>query len=250
LSSYTWTSHDLDVLVALAAATSPPIAPSDCALVCFEESGFDPANSGPAAASPPVGGLNQMSSTNLRAMGITRDAWLAMGAAEQLPHVFAFWRDLCETFNGGTFASDAGQLLALNFLPGAYRAAHAQHDPNAPIAGKNGPYAWAYTDNPGLDPRKTGAITVNTCREYLAAYATAPQNAARWAQLLADVHAASARAAGLAPPSGGGGAPPPSSGGPPTLPGGKPPTAGGSGGFLAIALATLVTWFVVRGRGA
>jgi hypothetical protein len=250
MTSYQWTTADMDALVAASAATSPPIQPSNVALVCLEESGFDPHNPGPVGAQPPVGGLNQMSSDNLSAMGLTRAAWLAMSAAEQIPHMFAFWTGLCARFRGGVFASDAGDLLALNFLPGAYKLAHADRDPNATIAAALGPYAAYYRDNIVLDPARTGAITVNTCRDYLGRVASSGQLAARWASLLTAVNAASARAAGLGP--GGTGSPPPKP--PPKLPpssGGTPPLAthgagAGAGGVFFVAL--LIAAAAFRGR--
>jgi len=175
--------------VAQSRATSPPIDPADAMLVMFEESGANPSSPGPAGANPPVSGLNQMATPNLTALGLTHAQWLSMSAAQQLPYVFRFWKSLSGD-NGGRFASDAGQLLALNFLPGAYKAVNAGSNGDAVIAGKNGPYAWAYNDNPALQ-NATGTITVNTLRAYMANVAS--KGGVRWAALLAGIAAAEAR---------------------------------------------------------
>lgn len=238
--TYTPTPADFDALVSLSRGAG--IDPSQVLLVLFEESGFNPRNPGPAGAN--VAGLNQMSSENLEAMGLTRTAWLAMSAAEQLPHVFAFWRNLAQTFHGGTFPSDAGDLLALNFLPGAYKAAGAATDRNAVIAGKTGAYAWAYADNPPLQ-NAGGVITVNTLASYLAGVSL--RGGAPWALLVSGLNAAIARAGG----SGGGGGgvitvPPITIVGTPETP---PATPGSSvaGARIASAATPLFGWLLLFG---
>jgi len=250
--SYTWTDQDFDELVAQSRAQTPPIDPAEALLVLFEESGANPASPGPAAAKPPVGGLNQMSVPNLTNLGLTRAQWLAMTAAEQLPWVFRWWASL-NHFNDDHFAADAAELLGLNFLPGAFANAGAGRNPDAPIAGRLGPYAWAYKDNPLLQ-NETGSITVNTLRAYLAKVAAhggvVPSAAgkARWLSLLAGVHAANERAGSIEPgnPPDGGQTPPPSSS-PPPAPGGGPSFGGGGLASLFLA-AGILTWLAMRGR--
>lgn len=203
----TWTSSDFDTLVSLARAQVPPIDPTDVAIVLYEESGLNPASPGPSTAAG-VAGLNQMSTANLVSLGLSRSAWLAMTASQQLPWIFKFWQSLAKSFNGGKFPTDAGQLLALNFLPGAYAAAGAGSNPDAPIAAKTGTYAWAWNDNPALQ-NSSGAITVNTLRTYIANVAA--KAGATWTNAVTQIQAAVARAAPsspsspLAPPTSAGG---------------------------------------------
>lgn len=179
---YSWTPSDFEELIALSQARG--IAPSQPAMIFLEESGLDPTNGGPSGASPPVGGLNQMSSDNLSAIGLTRARWLAMSAAEQLPYIFSFWDSLAAKDNGGAFPADAGTLLALNFLPASFAASHAGSNPNAVVAGKNGPYASDYAANVSLDPSGSGSITPATCALRLANVAAASP---MWPGFLAEL---------------------------------------------------------------
>lgn|GEM_PF-6998945 len=193
----TWTSSDYDLLVSLARAQVPPIDPTDVAIVLYEESGLNPANPGPSAAAG-VAGLNQMDTANLASLGLTRAQWLAMSVSQQLPWIFKFWQSLAKSFNGGKFPADAGELVGLNFLPGAYAAVGASANPDAPIAAKTGTYAWAWNDNPALQ-NSTGAITVNTLRTYLANVAA--KAGATWTNAVTQIQAAVARAGGSSSPS-------------------------------------------------
>jgi len=164
--SYKPTATDFQTLVQLSAAQNPPIDPVQVALVLFEESGFNPAIQNKAGASNY--GLNQMSAANLSSLGLTPSQWTSMTAAQQLPYIFKWWASLASSDNGGSFPADGGELLALNFEPGAFKTVGAGGNPNAILAGSSGPYASNYTANSVLDPNKTGSITVNTCRQYLA----------------------------------------------------------------------------------
>lgn len=162
--SYKPTTTDLQTLVQLSAAQSPPIDPVQVALVLFEESTFNPSVQNAGGA--PNYGLNQMSATNIAGLGLTVSEWTSMTAAEQLPYVFKWWAKQAAYANNGQFFSDAGQLLALNLGQVAYKNVNAGSNPDAVLAGKSGPYANSYAGNPQLG---NGAIiTVNTCRAYLA----------------------------------------------------------------------------------
>jgi hypothetical protein len=203
---YTPTSTDFDALVALSRGAG--LDPLDVALVLYHESGFDPGNVGPSAAAD-VAGLNQMSGDNLKDVGLSRSDWLGMTAAMQLPHVFAFWRGLAQTFNKGRMPRDAGELLGLNFLPGAWKAVDAGDDADAVLAGADGPFAWAYNDNPALQ-NASGSIRVNTLRAYLASLRRHLTTSARWSMIVNGIAAAIARAEQGGPGGGSAGA----SGGP------------------------------------
>jgi hypothetical protein len=184
--TYQPTAADFAALVSLSKSQSPPIDPTQVALVLFEESGFDPSvqNSGGA----PVYGLNQMSAANIQSLGLTVAQWTSMTAAQQLVYIFRWWDALASGDNGGQFPSDAGMILALNFEPGAFKNINAGSNPDAVLAGANGPYAANYTANKALDPNNTGTITVNTCRTYLTNVAA--RGGARWQMLLAGIQAA------------------------------------------------------------
>jgi len=237
--TYAVTPTDLATLVTLARATSPATDPLSVALLLWIESaGFNPASPGPPNAKPPVGGLNQMSTPNLAGYRLTRDQWLTMSAAEQLPVIFQFWQGLAQSFNGGRFPSDGPRLLALNWLPRAYQTSGADANPNAVISGKAGPYAQYYAGNAWYDPDGIGAITLNTIAKRFAHEDAA--GGARWQAIKAGIQAAAA-----APP----GAPPPPTSLPPTsIAGGQGPASppsrvmaagvggGGAGGLLALAV--------------
>jgi hypothetical protein len=187
--SYTWTPNDYATLVQLSEAQNPPIDPSAPALLFYEESGMDPSNPGPVSANPPVGGLNQMNVPNLQALGFSRSQWLSMSASEQMPIIFNWWAGLAKNDNRGQFPSDAGMLLAMNFLPGRFRDVVAGSNVDAPLAAAAGPYASIYNDQHALlDPNSTGAITVNTCRTYLSNVAN--HAGARWQNIIAKIQAA------------------------------------------------------------
>jgi hypothetical protein len=195
--SYSPTPADFQALVQLSAAQSPPIDPNQVALVLFEESGFNPASQGPAGAS--VYGLNQMSASNLSSLGLTPTTWTAMSAAQQLPYIFKWWDSLASGDNAGQFPSDGGMLLALNFLPGAFKTVGAGSNPSAVLAGANGPYASYYTANKVLDPNGTGSITVSTCRTYLSNVANS--GGAAWAVIQAGILAAGGNSTAASPSS-------------------------------------------------
>lgn len=193
--TYTWTQDDYEALAQLSAAQSPPIDPVQVALVLFEESGLNPASPGPAGANPPVGGLNQMSTDNLTNLGVTRAAWLAMTAAEQLPIIFKWWNSLANSDNSGNFPADGGTLLALNFLPGSFRSVGAGSNPNAAVAGAAGPYASYYNSNISLDPQRTGVITPATCELRLQNVAAAA--GAKWTAIAQNIDAVSLYSGGI-----------------------------------------------------
>lgn len=235
--TYAWTPVDMDVLVALSAATKPtPIDPVGVASVLWIESaGFNPANPGPPGANPQVGGLNQMSTPNLTGLGLTRAAWLAMSAAVQLPWIFKWWGQNAVTFNHGRFPADGARLLAMNFLPGSYLTSGADANPDAAICGKAGPFASFYAWNTYYDPKGTGIVSVNTIA--LRQQMDAAAGGARWNQLVADIGAAQRRA--------GGGPQTPS----PVAASSSPPSSGRTGGGGLVALVGLaVVGLVVRGR--
>lgn len=189
-----WSSTDYATLASLSAAQSPPIDPAQVALVLFEESGMNPASPGPAGAS--VGGLNQVSTANLTALGITRADWLSMTPSEQLPTIFKWWDSLANSDNGGQFPADGGTLLALNFLPGAFKTVGAGSNENAVLAAAAGPYASYYIANSSLDPNNTGSITPATCQTRLNNVASAAGST--WQSILSNIQAVSSYSTAVA----------------------------------------------------
>jgi hypothetical protein len=184
-----WTPSDYDALVALSAAQSPPISPVDAVFILFEEGGMNP-------ASDPFGGngasgMNGMTVDNLTSLGLTKSQWLAMTVQQQLAIIFKLWQSWAKTFNNGQFPSDAGMLLALNFVPGQFKNVSAGTNPNAVLVGQNGPLAQYWTSNAPLQ-NSTGTITVNTLRQYVAT--TESKAGAAWQNVVAQVQAAQARA--------------------------------------------------------
>ena len=145
------------------------------------------------------------------------------------PSSFRWWKSIAKDFNGGSFPADSATLLALNFLPGSYKAHGAQHDPDAAIAGAAGPYAADYHDNIGLDPHRIGKISVNTIGDYLANVAS--QGGSRWAAIQTGIHDALARRA-VTPPAPTPIPPQP----PPPLPPPSPKRRGGAIALLMFAL--------------
>lgn len=184
-ASYKVTDADYDVLVNESRKRLIPAA--DVALALYIESaGFDPASAGPGGAGG-ANGLNQLTVSNLKGMGYAPEEWRALSAAEQLPKIFRWWDAVVKDFAGGKFPSDAGQLAALNFLPGRYKLRNAGQNPDAPLTAS--PESF-YAQNVFYDPKKTGAITVNTIRERQSLEAAG----ARWAELQKGVIAATERA--------------------------------------------------------
>lgn len=189
-----WTSADYDELVALSRAQSPPIDPAQAALVLWEEGGMNP-------RSDPFGGqgasgMNGMDVPNLTSLGLTKAQWLAMSVSQQLQWIFRVWHSWGQTFNGGRFPGDAGELLALNFLPGQFKNIGAGSNPNAVLAGKNGPLASDYAKNGPLQ-NASGTITVNTLRTYMQGVAV--RAGATWTGIMGQIQAAIARAGSPAP---------------------------------------------------
>lgn len=184
-----WTSSDYDALVALSAAQSPPISPTDAVFILFEEGGMNP-------ASDPFGGngasgMNGMTVDNLTSLGLTKSQWLTMTVQQQLAVIFKLWQSWAKTFNNGQFPSDAGMLLALNFVPGQFKNVSAGTNPNAVLVGQNGPLAQYWGSNTPLQ-NSTGTITVNTLRQYVAN--TEAKSGQAWQNVVAQVQAAQARA--------------------------------------------------------
>jgi hypothetical protein len=149
-SGYAWTPDDYATLVSLSRARG--VDPTVPALLFLEESGLNPHQAGPAGSG--VAGLNQTLPGNV---GVPTAQWLTMSAAEQMPRIFAWWDKQVQ------WPVSAGTLLALNFLPGQFANVGAAANPNAVLAGVNGPYASYYGDNSSLDPQHTGVITPATC---------------------------------------------------------------------------------------
>jgi hypothetical protein len=181
-----WQPADFDLLVSLSRAQTPPIDPVDVAKILYEESGMNPAtNTGSAF------GMNGMDADNLTTLGLSQSQWLAMSAGQQLPYIFKLWDSWANSDNNGQFPSSAGMLLALNYLPGAFKNVNAGQNPNAVLAGKNGPYANYYNINTPLQTAG-GVTTVNTLQTYI-------DNAAShwgssWQNVLTQIQAAELRA--------------------------------------------------------
>ncbi len=116
--------------------------------------------------------------------------------------------------NGGPFQS-AARYWQANWMPATLSTAKA---PDAVIAGKDGPYAWAYRDNAGLDADKDGRITLQDLGDRLEllvlsrgapltrairlAYANRPA-AAPWSEPELVIHEPAPATPSGAPPSAG-----------------------------------------------
>lgn len=192
---YTITDADFDALVS--GSQRRAIDPRDVAIVLFVESaGFNPASAGPGGKGG-ANGLNQMTPENLAAFGFTPDQWRSLSAAKQLPIAFTFWDSLVKTFAEGHWPRDAGELGALNFLPGRYKDARVWEDAGSILTKLPEKF---YTDNATTyDPAKTGAITAETMQ---AAYDWAekdPRNQPRLAVIRDGILAAEERAGGVEP---------------------------------------------------
>ena len=190
--TYQPTPQDFQTLVQLSQAQNPPIDPTQVAIVLFEESGFDPSrqnNSGTGNY-----GLNQMSTANIQALGLSVSDWTSMTAAEQLQYVFRFWSSSAASANSGQFPSDGGTLLAMNFEPGAFQTVGAGSNPDAVLAGASGPYATNYAWNKVLDPNGTGEITVNTCRQYVSNLLSQYAGNSQWQAIQAGIASAGGNA--------------------------------------------------------
>jgi hypothetical protein len=226
--SYAVTPEDYAVLVRESRARG--LDPRDAALVLYMESGgFNPASAGPGGKGG-ANGLNQLTPENLAKLGFTPEAWRALSAAEQLPRVFAWWDGIAHDFRPEGFPDNAGDLLALNFLPGRYKAHGAAKDPDAPLT--QSPEAPFYTKNTFYDPGGTGAITVNTIRARQALEA----KGARWNELVTGISAAGDAPSSLTPAA------------PPAPP--APRSRAGGSAFAVGFLLTLVagaTWLATRG---
>lgn len=77
------------------------------------------------------------------------DEFKKLSAVAQLPYVRRYY------WGYRKYLTSAGRMYQATFLP----ATLAGTDEDAAICGKAGPYAWAYTANPGLDTNKDGVIT-------------------------------------------------------------------------------------------
>ena len=186
---YAVTERDYDTLVS--ESRKRGIDPEQAALILFEESaGFDPHRVGRNGL--PFSGLNMMSDTNLSDLDLTREQWIAMSAAEQLPIIFRFWDGLARAFAGGSFPQDAAHLIALNFLPSRYRSSGAKSNDDAVLTKKPENF---YLDNTWYDPGATGTITVNTIRKRL----STQTNNGRWRELVAGIDEAEKRAGSVEP---------------------------------------------------
>jgi hypothetical protein len=108
-----------------------------------------------ADAKNPAGayGLNQI--TNLAGVGWTKTPaeYLRLTAEEQLPFIEKYYIPY-----KGRLTSIA-RIYQVNFLPATFNSVTK---PDDVLAGKDGPYAWAYNANPALDPStpKKGYITL------------------------------------------------------------------------------------------
>jgi hypothetical protein len=186
---YQVTSQDFDVLVR--ESRKRGIDPRDVAIVLYIESaGFDPASAGGGGA---ANGLNQMMPENLRSIGFTPEAWRALSAAEQLPFIFRWWDSMASAFRPAGFPPTAGDLGALNFLPGRYKERGAATNPDAPLTAAPEKF---YERNTFYDPVKSGAISVNTMR----ARQQLEARGARWQLLLSGIAAAENRSTTPAEP--------------------------------------------------
>jgi peptidoglycan hydrolase-like protein with peptidoglycan-binding domain len=150
--------------------------PEDLLGVMMSESGVNPWAQNPHGKAT---GLIQFMPKILVGMGWTAgpDAFKALTAEAQMPYVqryFAPWKK----YGLGS----AGRLYQATFLPGTLRNGSAE---TTVICGVNGPLAWAYKANPGLDMDKDGRITVGD----LTARVASVQRGPRWNAILARLRA-------------------------------------------------------------
>lgn len=171
---YAITPDDFAALVSLSRQRG--IDPRDVAIVLYIESGgFNPASAGPGGRGI-ANGLNQMTPQNLQSIGFSPSAWRALSAAEQLPHIFAWWDQLAASIQAGWFPPTGADLGAINFLPGRYKTRGSISNPDATLTASPENF---YVDNTFYDPDSTGAITVNTIR----ARQEKSKTGARWASI-------------------------------------------------------------------
>jgi hypothetical protein len=137
-------------------------APQDMLKVWFSESiGVYADAKNPAGAY----GLNQMDRGSLTRTGWTGDPddYVKLTAEQQLPFIEKYYAP----FKGRL--TSVARLYQVNFLPATFNSVTT---PGGVLAGRDGPYAWAYNANPALDPSKPpkkGYITLDDLRQVVEA---------------------------------------------------------------------------------
>jgi hypothetical protein len=190
-----------DAFWPLLAASEPVMhwKAEDILAVMASESGLNPRayNKGGGAA-----GLNQMMPATLKGLHYSDPRpFQELAASEQLPWVLAFFKPYV-----GKLTS-AARIYAFDFLPAT--AIGNDWSLQKTICGQNGPYTWAYKDNPAFDATKKGYITGLD----MAVAATRGQNRLghRWEDCVALLNAARQSRSTDAPPGPRDSEPPPPS---------------------------------------
>jgi hypothetical protein len=152
LTMYTWTDDDARAYVAFCTALG--IADTTVPLrVWANESNNDPAAHNPSGD---ASGLFQLMPSTAKGLGWDTDAdprlaaYRALSVADQLSWAARYYADM------RAHLGTVRELYCVTFLPAM---AHLAVDPNAVLCGLHGPFAWAYTANPGFDAAKKGSIT-------------------------------------------------------------------------------------------
>lgn len=173
--------------------------PFDWALVLYEESNWDSHRRNASGAH--YYGLNQMGEAELRAFGLTPEAWLASEAEQQIPYIARFWQQKRRAYGPLIYAS-AAHLLAYNFLPARVKhsadageidyALTSAGDVDYRDKATGQPHSF-YEANRVYDPAPShGFISIRDLGSYLARLAR--NNPRDMATLRAGIDAASARA--------------------------------------------------------
>jgi len=138
-----------DVLVREAQAVG--INPTIAAEVIFFESHWNAAVKNMSGAD--YSGLNQMGRPELAGLGLTPEQWRSMGADQQLPFIFQFWKQRSKSVP--IMWRSAAHLYAANFLPARVHSNTDDVDYPLTRAGEG-----FYESNAVLDAQKHGFISI------------------------------------------------------------------------------------------
>lgn len=200
---YPWTQSDYAALTA--AAKELNCLDEDLLLVLWFESNLNPHIAHCIKGSPSALGLNQLTWTPAKGMGLTRTEWLSMldmTAAEQLPYVVRYFKYA----NGNrpfTTSPDAVTLYQYNIASGTVPnevVFKAKYACPCPADANTWPSDDNYCHNQGLDRNKDCVITRTDLAQVLNDAKAAPG----YKKALAELRGLSPVVP--APPSGGGGA--------------------------------------------
>ena len=142
-------------------------------------------------------GINQISP----ASGLKKCGWegtpaeyLDLTAEEQLPYVENYYAP----YKGSLANASVGRIYQVNFLPATLGSAT---QPDDVLCGKDGPYAFAYNWNLGLDSRdpasRKGYITIDDLRKF--AEEAVNGQKARWNEIVTRLKAVSSASVPVGP---------------------------------------------------